>query len=489
MQEHQACREAVMMRWISVVCVAGMVLVTACPGGFADDTTEVSFGKRWKEPGWSEREDVNGDGIIDGYDLASRSLENSTHLCDKTGASYRADRILVRYVPRLSVDEIRIHARELGVNTEHIRSLPQSGFHAIPVPAGMTAERFLQTMASSRYVADAQYDYICRMSQIPNDQYYPIQWNFDHVKAPRAWDLTSGGDGDVVVAIIDTGIAYEDYGTFEKAPDFAGTAFTEGYDFINDDRHANDDEGHGTHVAGTVAETTNNSIGAAGLAYKSTLMPVKVLGANGTGSSSSLAQGIRWAADHGADVINMSLGFPSGSTGGPVVREAVQYAYGKGVILVGAAGNERNNNGYSGGIQYPAAYDECIAVGAIRYDKRYTSYSNYGDGIACVAPGGKVGFDQNNDGYPDGILQQTFINGDPTKFRYVYYEGTSSASPHVAAAAALFVSRRGGGPPAFLQAIKETSEDLGPAGFDPDYGYGLIDVSKIVLQGQGWGAN
>ncbi|HPQ40107.1 MAG TPA: S8 family serine peptidase [bacterium] len=477
------------MKEIHSIILVCLCLLISGFGVAADDTVTAGFGTRADESGWRGEADVNNDGIIDGYDLAFRALNSGDAVTDKTSATYRADRILVRCVPRLGRDEIQRMVGQYGVNTDRVRSLGTTGYTAVPVPEGMTAEQFLETMRTDRSVMDVQFDYICRASRTPNDQYYDIQWNFRHVKAPRAWDLTSGGNSDVVVAIIDTGIAYENYGTFEKAPDFAGTAFTNGYDFINNDAHANDDEGHGTHVAGTVAETTNNSIGAAGLAYQCTLMPVKVLGSNGSGTSSSLGQGIRWAADHGAHVINMSLGFPTGTDGGPVVREAVQYAYAKGVILVGAAGNERNDKGYSGGVEYPAAYDECIAVGAIRYDKRYTNYSNYGSALTCVAPGGKVGFDQNNDGHSDGILQQTFIDGDPTKFRYVYYEGTSSASPHVAAAAALFVSRHGGGPAEFRQAVIETSEDLGPSGFDQDYGYGLIDISKIVLRGRGWGAN
>ncbi len=338
-------------------------------------------------------------------------------------------------------------------------------------------------------VADAQYNYICRMSKTPDDEYYSLQWNFRHVGSEFAWDLTSGGDDSVVIAVLDTGIAYENFGEFEKAPDLAGTAFKSGFDFINDDSHPNDDEGHGTHVAGTIAQTTDNNIGTSGLAYGCSLMPVKILDASGNGTSSSLAQGIRWAADKGAQVINMSLGFPVGSTGGSVVKEAVAYAYGKGVIMVAASGNEANDPGYNGGVAYPAAYDECVAVGAVRYDKRYTDYSNYGAKLTCVAPGGAISMDQNGDGNPDGILQQTFIDANPTKFRFVFYQGTSMATPHVAAAAALFVSRKGGSPGRFMQVLKETCDDLGQSGFDERYGFGLLNIPRIVLTGQGWGAN
>lgn len=464
--------------WLSVVMLSAQMAQSASD----------SFGARTGETGWQQSDDRNADGVVDGYDLAMRSLHDSRTVRSKTGA-YRADRILVKFVPRLTVPEMQRIVAPDAPDTGKVRALTGLGYQRIVVPETETVEAFCQRMKQHTSVLDVQFDYICQMFKTPNDNYYPIQWNFHHVKASRAWDLTSGGHPDVVVAIIDTGVAYENYGEYQLAPDFAGTAFTAGYDFINNDSHPNDDEGHGTHVAGTVAETTDNAIGAAGLAYRCTLMPIKVLDGEGVGSSSALAEGVRWAADNGADVINMSLGFPSGSSGGSVVREAIRYAYNKGIILVAAAGNEGNDAGYNGGINYPAAHPEVVAVGAIRYDKRTTNYSNYGSAITCVAPGGKVNLDQNGDGQSDGILQQTISRGNPTNFRYYFYEGTSQASPHVAAAAAMFVSRRGGGPEAFFQAIRETSEDLGSSGFDQKYGYGLIDIEKIVSRGQGWGAN
>jgi len=468
--------------YVVVAVLAGISVLAA-------DESMQSFGKRQGEAGWSENRDQNSDGVIDGYDLALQGIEDPDNLNSENSPKYRSDRILVKFVPRLSEEEIRIAMSSISVLPKSIVSLKGMDYKSVKVPEDRTVEAFLQQMKNHKGVKDAQYDYICRALRTPNDQYYSIQWNFEHVKAPRAWDLTLGGNSDVIVAVIDTGVAYENYNDYKQAPDLAGTNFTDGYDFINSDSHANDDAGHGTHVAGTIAQTTNNSIGTAGLAYKCTIMPIKVLGANGSGTSSSLAQGIRWAADHNANVINMSLGFPVGSNGGSAVREAIQYAYGKGLIMVAAAGNEANDHGYTEGIDYPAAHDEVIAVGAIRYDKHYTNYSNYGSAITCVAPGGKVNFDQNGDGNSDGILQQTFTGGNYTRFRYVFYEGTSSASPHVAAAAALFVARRAGGPAEFRQAIIETSEDLGSSGFDNHYGYGLIDIGKIVMKGHGWGAN
>ncbi|MBN1878632.1 peptidase S8 [bacterium] len=472
---------------IGIILVV-LLQVAVSPSLSADDFSK-AFSSRTGEVDWRSSMDLNGDGIIDGYDLAVRSISGDDSAGLKGAARFRADRILVKFAQGTGLDQIRDLLDPMGVNTDRIKALTSIDYSVIPVPDNMTAERLLEIVKRMPSVDDAQFDYICYMTKTPNDELYNLQWNFGHVKAEEAWDLTSGGHSSVTVAVLDTGIAYENYGDFEQAPDLGGTAFKSAYDFINDDTHANDDEGHGTHVAGTIAQTTNNGMGVAGLAYKSTLIPVKILDQTGTGTSSSLAQGIRWAADRGANVINMSLGFPVGTDGGAIVRDAVTYAYGKSVIMVAASGNEAGDPGYSGGVAYPAAYDECIAVGAIRYDRRYTDYSNFGSKLTCVAPGGAIGLDQNNDGYADGILQQTFVNADPTKFRYVFYQGTSMATPHVAAAAALFVSRKGGGPAEFLQTLKDTCEDLGAAGFDQHYGYGLINLPGIIRGGQGWGAN
>lgn len=452
------------------------------------NASDENFSCRAGDQGWNPSSDLNGDGIIDGMDLALRTLplqnRSSVHRIE-----YRADRLLVKFSQKETLDRIRDNMTRLGVDSEKVRSLSGIDYSIVPVPSDQTVEVFLEALKKSPYIENAQFDYICRISKTPNDEYYDIQWNFRHIGCETAWDLASGGDESVVVAVIDTGIAYENHDEFERAPDFAGASFVHPYDFVNDDNHANDDEGHGTHVAGTIAQTTNNGMGTAGLAYECALMPVKVMDSNGSGTSSSLAQGIRWAADKGAAVINMSLGFTGGSDGGAVVREAVSYAYGKGVIMVASSGNEAGDPGYKGGVNYPAAFDQCVAVGAIRFDKRYTYYSNYGPQLDCVAPGGVVTMDQNGDGHPDGILQQTFVDSNPTKFRYVYYQGTSMAAPHAAAAAALFVSRNGGGPVEFLRALKETCDDLGSGGFDERYGYGLINLPGIVRKGQGWGAN
>ena len=254
----------------------------------------------------------------------------------------------------------------------------------------------------------------------------------------------------------------------------ASTQFVAGYDFVNNDEHPNDDEGHGTHVAGTIAQSTENSLGVAGVAYGAALMPVKVLDQNGSGYYSDVAEGIRWAVDNGAQVINLSLG---GSSGATYLEEALAYAAGKGVVIVAAAGNDGRSR-----LSYPAAYNQyVIAVGATRYDKTKAYYSNYGAGLDVVAPGGDTRVDQNGDGYVDGILQQTF-GANPTDFGYYFYQGTSMATPHVAAIAALVIAEgKATTTGAVKKAIESTATDLGAAGWDNKFGWGLANAGRAVL--------
>src|SRR6185503_11606345 len=189
----------------------------------------------------------------------------------------------------------------------------------------------------------------------PNDPQYGKQWNLPLINMPQAWEKSKGKG--VVVAVLDTGIAYEDFEDFKIVPDLKGAKFAKGYDFVNDDEHANDDHGHGTHVAGTVAQATNNKEGVAGMAFEATLMPVKVLDHFGRGTSADIADAIRWAADNGANVINMSLG---GGGYSSVMANAVAYARKKGVTVICAAGN-----GGAGRVEYPAAYPGAVAVAAV----------------------------------------------------------------------------------------------------------------------------
>lgn len=360
-------------------------------------------------------------------------------------------------------------------------------FRIVKVPEGKVKEK-VREYSGKTDVVYAEPNYYAQA--FSDDPLYIYQWNLRDqneggIRVEQAWNTSTGLDSStcegVIVAIVDTGIAYENYLNFVIAPDLTNTVFVPGYDFVNKDSHANDDNSHGTHVAGTVAQNTNNNVGVAGIAYNARLMPVKVLNKKGSGTYDNIAQGIRWAAEHGAKVINLSLG---GAYPSQTLEDALAYAYnydypydnyGKGVTIVAAAGNEELST-----VSYPAAYDEyVIAVGATRYDKTLSYYSNYGTSLDIVAPGGDVTVDQNGDGYSDGILQNTF-NPDTkntSDFGYWFFQGTSMASPHVAGVAALLIANGITGTPAEVRsALQDTALDLGNSGWDSRYGWGLVDA-------------
>jgi serine protease len=309
----------------------------------------------------------------------------------------------------------------------------------------------------------------------PNDPQYKFQWHLRQIGMPEAWKLAQG-DG-VIVAVVDTGVAYEDFGRFHRVPDLEGVPFVKGYDFVNNKPHGNDDHGHGTHVAGTIAQATNNGIGVAGVAPHASIMPLKVLGAGGSGSTAGIADAIRYAADNGAKVINMSLG---GRFRSKILERAVKYAHDKGVVVVCAAGNDG-----AGRVSYPAAYDGAIAVAATQFDETTTFYSNRGKEIDVAAPGGNTQVDQNEDGMPDGVLQNTIEIGNPEKDGYFPFMGTSMASPHVAGVAALIVSAGVTEPDAVEKILKSSARvpAAGPNKGKADelkYGAGIVDAPAAL---------
>jgi len=385
------------------------------------------------------------------------------------------DQIVVKFKPASSETEIESKITDEGDSKVYESSYKK--LKILKIPPGTSLKQAISRYRGDKRVEYVKRNYLMKATMVPTDPYYSLQWNFSNstsggINMPAAWDKSTGQG--VIVAVVDTGVAYENYGTsYAQAPDLAGVSFIPGWDFINNDAHPNDDEGHGTHVTGTIAQSTNNGIGVAGIAFSASIMPVKVLDKNGSGSYVQVADGIRYATDHGAKIINMSLG---GSLPDTYLEDAVRYAYNHGVTVVAASGNDGLNS-----VSYPAAYDAyVIAVGATTSLKQKASYSNSGSALDITAPGGDT-IDHNGDGYIDGILQQTFTPPKFKVFGYYFYTGTSMATPHVSGVAALILARNSTFTPDQVRNfIQSTAEDLGPPGWDADFGWGKVDANAAV---------
>lgn len=387
---------------------------------------------------------------------AKRYFSDGVNTINKVRAPFREGEVLVRF----SGDEER--------------------FRVLSLPAGETVEQAISRLAARSDVLYVEPNYLAFALGTPNDPQYPLQWNLHDLQeggmnAITAWETATGKN--VVVAVVDTGVAYESarHGNrqYIQAPDLSSTCFVVGYDFVNNDAWPNDDHGHGTHVAGTIAQSTNNNMGVAGVAYDSCILPVKVLDSDGSGTHADIARGIYYAVREGADVINLSLGSYADSI---TIRTAVRFAYNQGVVVVAAAGNDNTSEP-----SYPAAYDEyVISVGATGFDTIRASYSNYGSTVDIVAPGGDFE-DLNGDGYEDGILQQTFAGIGTRQFTYAWYQGTSMAAPHVAGAAALLLEHAPALTPDEVRtALTSSAHDLGPQGRDAETGHGLLDAGAAL---------
>ena len=291
-------------------------------------------------------------------------------------------------------------ALEQSFGAVPIAAIPQLRVHVLGVPA-RTADAVLAKLRSSSIVRSAERDSRVSALLTPNDEFWPGEWSPRKTRAPDAWNLTTGS-GAVVVAVVDSGVD-------PNQPDLRGK-LVPGYDFVNGDAAPRDDNGHGTAVAGVIAAASDNAIGVAGYCWQCRLMPVKVLGTDGSGFASTVAQGIVWATDHGARVINASLGGPDYDAADAA---AAQYATAHGALVVAAAGNDG-----SPFLDYPAALPGVLSVGASDQSDRLYGFSN--SGAAVAAPGENL---------------TTGRNGT-----YVRFVGTSSATPVVAGIAALALS-------------------------------------------------
>jgi serine protease len=350
---------------------------------------------------------------------------------------------------------------------------------------------------------------------MPNDRWggrpwWAIQWNFlgppgFGVDAPTAWShlravRRPGGRG-VVVAVLDSGVAYRTFGRYRRSPDFRHTRFVAPYDFVDHDRRPLDDFGHGTFMAGAIAESTNNGTGLTGLAYGASIMPVRVLDREGKGNAAVIARAIRYAARHGAKVINLSIEFDWDVDAReiPDVLAAIAYANARGALVVAAAGNQSDRT-----LAYPARARQALAVGATTADGCLADYSNTGRGLDLVAPGG--GWDailasdpRCGSGVEGADVSQISFSPcaagvvgrcGPRAFRLISLEGTSVACPQASAAAALVIASgvlgRNPRPAQIERRLKQTARDLGPPGPDPAYGAGLLDAGAATAPRQ-WG--
>jgi serine protease len=434
--------------------------------------------------------------------------------------AYRPGEVIVGYRPavtaatragasaRTAASPLRRGARAAGGHAAAGQPAATAPPRVLRLPPHESVSAAIARLRREPGIAYAEPDYIAHVAGgfYPNDPgrthfargWERLQWNLlpgTGVNAPQAWanllaDHRPGGRG-VVVAVLDTGVAYRRWRQFHKSPDFGGTRFVSPYDFISNNRFPLDRNGHGTFVAGVIAEATNNHFGLTGLAYGASVMPVRVLDANGEGDEATIAKGIRYAVDHGANVINLSLEFlpsqVSSSAEIPLIVAAIQYAHRKGVVVVGAAGNDEASQ-----IAYPARAPDVISVGASTRDRCLADYSNGGAGLDLVAPGGgdDAILPADSDCDPQRNLPPIFqltLTAPPhwNRFGYPnYYIGTSMSSPEVAAAAALVISSRVIGrhpsPDQVLLRLLRTATPLGGAQPNTEYGWGLLNVGAAT---------
>ncbi len=368
------------------------------------------------------------------------------------------DSLVIDFKENIPATEID---RQLQVLTSKYQLAPQlnSEFsqseHLYTVKGDRTLLDKLRGSSLNQDVEAIEPNYIYHTSVAPNDPQYSKQWHLHSIHAERAWEETRGRG--VTVAIIDTGVS--------KVPDLAKTEFVAGYDFVNDKATADDDNGHGTHVAGTVAQSTNNNYGVAGIAYEAKIMPLKVLSGSGGGTISDIAEAIRFAADNKADIINMSLG---GGGESQVLKDAIDYAYNKGAVIIAAAGNENSNSA-----SYPARYAHVIGVGATDAQGNRAEFSNYGAGVDISAPGGGNG---------SKIWQET-IDPDTNTPIISGLQGTSMAAPHVAGVAALIKSTGITTPDEVFAVLQQSVRKIEQ---DPQnyYGAGQLDAAAAVKLAQ-----
>lgn len=358
-------------------------------------------------------------------------------------AAHAPGRFLVKFSPLAQASSVAALNARHGVR--ELDRIDRLGVRVMSVPRGRSAEALARAYSLNPSVVFAEPDYMVQASLVPNDTHYSNQWAMPKISAPAAWDVTTGSEA-VTISIVDTGIQ-------SNHPDLTGRVVG-GYDYVNGDSDPSDDNGHGTMCAGVAAANSNNALGVAGMDWSARLLAVKVLDSTGSGFTSNVAKGITYSADNGARVISLSLGASSGSS---TLKSAVDYAYGKGSLLVAASGNDGANS-----VSYPAAYSNVMAVGATDSKDALASFSNYGAAQDVVAPGVSIA--------------TTRLGGS-----YAYFSGTSAAAPFVSGLAGLLLSQDSALTNADVAGfIRAGATDLGAAGWDERFGWGRIDASRAL---------
>ncbi len=380
--------------------------------------------------------------------LARNTLASTTKHVDST--IFAPGRVLVQLKSPSPRQRATFFAER---NLQIIREIKRLHIQIVAVPAGQEM-MWVKRLRRLPAVSFAELDYQSHTLLTPNDPQFSRQWNLRQINAPAGWDIQTGSNA-VVIAIIDTGVDL-------THPDLAGKIVA-GYNFVNNNNQPQDDNGHGTHVAGIAAAISNNGIGVAGVDWAARIMPLKCLNSDGSGWDSDIADATRWAVDHGAKVINMSFG---STTPSATLANAIAYAHNHDVLVVAAAGNEfeQDNN-----IEYPAAFPYVMAVAATNNQNQHASYSNTGNYIDIAAPGGNAA----------AQILSTIWRGTGLAYDIMY--GTSMATPHVAGLAALVMAQN----PQLTAdqvawAIESSATDLGQAGRDNIFGYGQIDMAAAL---------
>lgn len=359
-----------------------------------------------------------------------------------------ADELVIKPGPSASLASLQECAGMTGLTLE--KDIQALGVWLLKLDSGSILD-VLPSLQNCPDVIYAEQNYIVHLTDtFPNDPYWGYQYGLPAIHAPQGWDMSTGSD-TVIITILDTGVDL-------THPDLAGK-LVPGIDFVNKDDFPQDDNGHGTHVAGIAAALTNNGIGVAGVSWGAGLMPLKVLDSGGSGGMLDAAEAIVWATDQGVQVINMSFGVSIGDCTYTPMQAAIDYAHAHNVVMVAASGNDGANN-----VSFPACAPNVIAVGATDNSNNITYFSNYGSALDLVAPG----YD----------IFSTYLSGG-----YGIMSGTSMAAPFVAGLAAILRGLPGGETAhAVEQAMECSALDLGDPGKDIHYGYGLIQMDAAIQQ-------